>query len=505
MKKIILCIFIFTTCLFANNYDDMFNELEGITSFIILDGQTKNTVEGARVEINDFSNFSDNKGIVEYKLSENEILEEEIVNFKITKTGYTKYKGKLKVGENKKRIYLDRDEKNKILEVKKINEDKGVKINKHKKTLTSKVRILALEDGTLYLSDKKLRNIKSSRESFFRIKEGNRVLTLDTKKAIYRKNINVIAPEMLVVFNKGDIIKLKEIKKTILQVEKIKPVVKKPIASPVKIEKIVKKITNEYLISEIVKPLEDGSAFQITTKVSYFEMEEDEDRGNFVKYKSSDGKVGELNNRFVNSLRNQINPNELLDDYYYITSISKIKLKKEYIEMVKKNMDKLAKENKKYVTLNSGWNEERDNKYIGICTEKKVENNLMNDLYRMSYTSTKKYSDFFNRLDDAIRGRLEYQIKLSNKIGPIFAFNLIEGERYNSGISSTKGRPQYVGREYLKKLNYYTHNGTDLFGLIVDKNNAYYFFDNTVANIEISFLRKNTEEKIIKSDYKLVR
>lgn len=505
MKKIILYIFMFTTCLFANNYDDMFNELEVVTSFIILDGQTKNTIEGARVEINDSSNFSDNKGIVEYKPSEGEILEEEIVNFIITKIGYTKYKGKLKIGENKKRIYLDRDEKNKILEVKKINEDKVVKINKHKKILTSKVRVLALEDGILYLSDKKLRNIRSSRESFFRIKEGNRVLTLDTEKAIYRKNINVIAPEMLVVFNKGDIIKIKEIKKTILPVKKIKPVVEKPIANPVKTSKIVKEITNDYLISEIVKPLEDGSAFQITTKVSYFEMEEDEDKGNFVKYKSSNGEVGKLDSEFVDSLRREISPNELLDDYYYIRSNTYIKLKKNYVERVKKIMDELAVEDRKYVTLNSNWNEERDNKYIAICNKNKVENNLMNNLYRMSYKNTKKYNDFFSKLDKAIHGRLEYQVKLSDESSPVFAFNLVEGGNYYSGISSTKGRPQYMDREYLKKLNYNKYSGTDLFGIAIDKDNVYYFFDNTVANIEISFLRKNVEGKIIKSDYKLVR
>ena len=106
MKKIILYIFIFTTCLFANNYDDMFNELEGTTSFIILDAKTKNTIEGAKIKINDITNFSDDKGVVEYKPSEDEVLEEGIIKFIISKKGYTKYCGEFKAGEDKKEFTL---------------------------------------------------------------------------------------------------------------------------------------------------------------------------------------------------------------------------------------------------------------------------------------------------------------------------------------------------------------------------------------------------------------
>lgn len=509
MKKIILCIFLFTTCLFANNYDDMFNELEGVTSFIILDAQTKNTIEGAKIEISDLSNFSNAKGITEYKASEDEILEEQTLNFNITKSGYIKYQGKVKVGEVKKRIYLEKDNINKTFKKQKVYENKVVSkdevVNKNKKILTSKVRILALEDGTIYLSDKKLRNIRSSRESFFRIKEGNRVLTLDTKKAVYRKNINITAPEMLVVFNEGDIIKIKEAKKTVLPVKKIEPVVKVAITNPVKTEKKIKEITNDYLISEIVKPLEDGNAFEITTKVSYFEMEEDEDKGNFVIYKTPEGKTGNMDEESIRRSKRNIGNNELLDDYYYITSTFQIRLKKEYIEKVMELFKEISIENQEYLSANANWNTESKGQYILISNKSNINDDIIKKLYRVSYKKTKKYNKFFNNLDQAIKRQREYRIRLFDKNSSIVVFNMkINGYQSHNSVKTNLGNKEIfsgyssMGR-YLDRLNY------NLLGSLYTEDNEYYFLENTVATIDVKILKKNDGRKIIKSDYKLVR
>lgn len=495
-----------TTCLFANNYDDMFNELEGVTSFIILDAQTKNVIEGAKIEINDFSSFSDNKGVVEYKPSEDEILEEKIVNFNITKSGYKTYKDKLKIGEGKKRIYLDRDRKNKILEAQKISENKTIKIKENKKIFTSKVRILTLEDGTLYLSDKKLRSIKSSRESFFRIKEGNRVLTLDTKKAVYRKNINVIAPEMLVVFNKRDIIKIKKVEKINIPIKKIEPVIQKPVADPVKKQVKIKEITNDYLISEIVKPLEDGSAFEITTKVSYFEMEEDEDKGEFVILKAANGDREKMKKDLIRKSRNKIGHNELLDDYYYIISTFQVGLKKEYTKKVEKILDKLSIESQEYLSANAKWNTVENVMYMIISSKDRInDDNIIDKLYRISYKNTNKYSKFFKQLNAAIKREREYKIKLYDNNSPRVVFNMsIYGNRYYDNVTTDLKNNEISSKclsmgKYLDRLNY------NLLDSLYTEDNEYYFLENTVATVDVEFLKKNDGRKIIKSDYKLVR
>ncbi|WP_372715144.1 hypothetical protein, partial [Ilyobacter sp.] len=244
MKKIILYFFIFSTCLFADNYDDMFNELEGVTSIVILDSENKEVIEGAKVQINNLNNFSDDKGTALYHPTQEELTKESIIPLIIKKGSYLTYQGNFRSGIEKKVVYLERDKKMPVENIGKTENVKEINSSEKKKILSSKVKIRSSDSGILYLGDKKLRDIDGGRESFFRIREGLITLTLDTEKFIYRKEIKVVAPEILITFTNEDIIKIKElpVAKPIEKVAIIKPV-KKTQENSVDIPE---EITNEY-------------------------------------------------------------------------------------------------------------------------------------------------------------------------------------------------------------------------------------------------------------------
>ena len=504
MKKIILYFFIFTTCLFADNYDDMFNELEGVTSIVILDSRNKEVIEGAKVQMNDLSNFSDDKGITHYKPSEEELIDEKIIPLLIKKGNYLTYQGNFRVGTDKKIVYL---EKNIQISVENTQEKK---FHEKKKMLSSKVRVRSSNNGVLYLGDKKLRNINGGRESFFRIKEGLRTLTLDTEKFIYRKEIKIVAPEMLVTFTKGDIIKVKEIPeaKPLKEVVVVRPVKKVENKTPIKKINpvdIPENITNEYLIKEIIIPLEDGKAFNITTNSNYFEMEEDENKGEFVIYKAANGETGKINKNLIRRARRKIGKNELLDDYYYIIADLEIKFNEEYINKVNKILDKIAIEKKEYISTNSNWNSENDGKYIAFSSSERInDDDILNKLYRISYKKTKQYSDFFEKLNSTIRKKREYQIRLYDKSSPTVVFNMIVNgyNRYNPvntnlGNKEISSKYSSMGR-YIDRLSY------TLLGALYWEANKYYFLNDSISKIDVHLLKKNDGRKIIKSDYKKV-
>ncbi len=512
MKKIILYFFIITICLFADNYDDMFSELEGITSIVILDSDNKEAIEGAKVQVNNLKSFSDGKGIAKYKPSEEELAKGKIALLTIEKGSYLTYQGNFRVGTEKKIVYLEKDVEIPVKKIEKAEDTGNIKALKKDKVLSSKVRVVALDDGVLYLADKKLRSIRAGRESFFRIKEGLRTLTLDTEKAIYRKDIKVVAPEMLVVFNKVDIIKVKEA----AVVKPVKaPAVKEVVNKVPKKEKIVKsleipeEITNEYLIAEIIGPLEDGSAFNITTNSTYFEMKEDENKGEFVTFKLSDGKEGKMKGEYVRPARRIIGNNKLLDDYYYVVTNLEVEFKEDYLNKVEAILNKIAIEKQEYISTNSKWNTEDDGIYIALSSAKRIENDeILNKLYRISYKNTITYSDFFRKLDNTISREREYQIKLFDKKEPTTVFNMmIDGyhpyqsyDSVNTNLGNKEISSKYssMGR-YLGKLDY------SLLGSLYKESNEYYFLNNSIAKMSVHLLKENDGRKIIRSDCKKVK
>lgn len=508
MKKIILCFFIFTTCLFANNYDDMFNELEGITSIVIIDSGNKEVIEGAKVQINGLNNFSNDQGIVKYKPSEDELMDENTASLTIKKKNYLTYQGDLRIGSKEKIVYLEKNIDIPAKKISKYENTKNIKKFKDKKILSFKVRVMALDDGIIYLADKKLRGIKAGKESFFRIKEGHRILTLDTEKAIYRKDITVVAPEMLVVFTKADIVKLKE--KPIKAPERVKKVVIKvpKKEKEIKTLEVPKNITNEYLIAEIINPLEDGRAFNITTSSTYLEMEEDEDKGEFVIYKTANGSTGKMAKDLIRSARNKIGKNELLDDYYYIIANLEVKFDKDYLKKVDNILDKIAVEKKEYISIKSNWNTEKDGKYIAFSSTKRINNDdILNKLYRISYKKTKQYSDFFEKLNNAIRKKREYQIRLFDKTSPTIVFNMtIDGYYYyySDPVNTDFGNKEIYSK-YSSMGRYLDNLNSSLLDSLYNKRNEYYFLNNSVAKMTVHLLKENDGRAIIKSDYKKVR
>lgn len=509
MKKIILYFFMLATCLFADNYDDMFNELEGITSIVILDSETREVIEGAKVQINGLSNFSNNQGIVEYKPSEEELAKGKIALLTIEKGSYLTYQGNFRVGTEKQTVYLEKDVEIPLKKIEKAEDAENIKAPKKDKVLSSKVRVVALDDGVLYLADKKLRGIRAGRESFFRIKEGLRTLTLDTEKAIYRKDIKVVAPEMLVVFNKADIIKVKEA----AVVKPVKaPAVKEVVNKVPKKEKIVKsleipeEITNEYLIAEIIGPLEDGSAFNITINSTYFEMKEDENKGEFVTFKLPDGKEGKMKGEYVRPARRIIGNNKLLDDYYYVVTNLEVEFKEGYLNKVEAILNKIAIEKQEYISTNSKWNTEDDGIYIALSSAKRIENDeILNKLYRISYGKTKNYREFFEKLDNTISREREYQIRLFDKNSPTVVFNMaLKGYQSSYSVETNLGSNEISSRcssmgRYLDRLDY------SLLGSLYKESNEYYFLNNSIASMNIHLLKENDGRKIIRSDYKKVR
>jgi hypothetical protein len=480
----------------------MFNELEGVTSIVILDSENKEVIEGAKVQINNLSNFSDDKGTALYHPTQEELTKESIIPLIIKKGSYLTYQGNFRSGIEKKVVYLERDKKMPVENIGKTENVKEINSSEKKKILSSKVKIRSSDSGILYLGDKKLRDIDGGRESFFRIREGIITLTLDTEKFIYRKEIKVVAPEILITFTNEDIIKIKElpVAKPIEKVAIIKPV-KKTQENSVDIPE---EITNEYLIEKIIGPIESGKAFIITTNSNCFEMEEDEDKGAFVSYKDDNGNTGKMNKDFIRNTRNKIGKNELLDNYYYIIADLEIRFDEDYLNEVNKILDKIAIEKKEYISTNSNWSTENDGKYIAFSSSKRIDNDkILDKLYRISYKNTKQYSDFFEKLNSTIRKKREYQIRLYDNNSPTVVFNMkINGNHYYN-INTTLGNKE-ISSNYSSMGSYLDGLSYTLLGSLYNQYNNYYFLNGSIAKINVHFLKENDGRKIIKSEYKKV-
>ncbi len=519
MKRILILFILIFNFVFPNNSKELFDELEGNTNIYIFGQESKGPIEGCNVNINKISFFSDSSGRVNYSLEDVGLLEKDIVEVRIKKDGYKEYKGKIRVGDKERYIYLS---KKRIL-TKSLDSSASEMIPKTSVVRVVKVWVQTPEDGILFIDGKRFKNLKVEQDNYFRVKEGIKTFTFDSKTKIYKKQVLLKPKEARIIFTEKDIVKRKAEKKEpqITQEKKEvyqkKAVVEKKESSSSKVEKKkitrIPKITNKYLIETIVKPLEDKSAFNISTDFISYKMIEDEDRGDFVRYENSQGERGELSRKEVNTLRYKLKTSELLDDYRYIKVYFNSSLKKSYVKKAQEVLKRISKEEESYVSIDSNWSNEGDCKYIALSSFERIQNNkILDEVYRISYKNTKRYKEFFDRLDEVIKKENEFKVSLSSKDIPLEVFNLEIGGYYSNDVSrnldrnvSTNLGKKEIKSSYLSEGRYIDCGGYLLLKNVLKENNKYYFLRDSSSRIEIFLIRRYDGKDIVDSDFKRVR
>lgn len=508
MKNIVFIFLVSTLILFADQSDKLLKDLEGITLIQIKGGNYKD-LEGAIVRINGIDYFTNSEGETEYRADLRELNENKVIKFYVGKKGYIKYQGKFKAGQVNKLVYLQQEELNskKIKNTPQKNEGSLLS----QKSLRSNVKVVVSEKGTLYLGEKKLRVIRPGEEAIFRISEGAKVLTLYTDKGIYRKDVEIIYPKTLVDFKGNELIKLKSQLSKENKAKKALTPQRQTIENSDKVEKIdqLDKSTTEHLISEIIKPLENGSAFEIYTQYECYEMEEDKTKKNHVSWIDSEGDKWKMYKGYVENAKRNIGSNELLDDYYYIIVTSNFKLKKSYLKKVDDLFKQLSSEERKYVKINKMWNKEKVGRYVVFSSEKGIQKNKSFDkVYKLSYETVKEYSDFFKKLEEVLNQEKKLEVSLYDKKRPLTTFNLYlksyNNQNSDEYISTNLNKDKELLSKYTSKGRYLDTMETSLLRGIYKNENTLCFLKGDSSAVNIHLIRRNDGIKISKSSYKWV-
>lgn len=312
--------------------------------------------------------------------------------------------------------------------------------------------------GTLYIDNRKIKDISVGEIYNGRYKNGRYILTLRNSEAIYQKEIELDSTtEVFYKITRADLLKmLVPEKPRVVIVEKIveKPViverekviekvVEKPVVIEEKVEKKIEGVTFENFDETVLERLENGTAYDIDLKMEKYSILEDEKTKNYLYLVDSENKKYRVD---AYDLRRSMKTTDYPSDYAVISLEYSLNFKSDFYQNLKVFYSSLGRKKTEDVNIQELRNTNYESNYIIFANNKRVmKSKVVDDIVEVNHIelrSAKKYIDAIAKFED-IRPKFDL---LDSQGKVLINSNL---ERYKSEIVNA----DYNGRDLSYKTN----------------------------------------------------
>lgn len=272
--------------------------------------------------------------------------------------------------------------------------------------------------GSLYIDNRKIKDISVGEIYKGRYKNGNYILSLKNSEAIYQKEIQLSEKtEVFYKITEKDLLKrLVPEKPKVIVVEKIVEkekikIVEKVVEKPVEkiVEKVIEKslekpsleITKNNFEQSVVEKIRNGTAYDVYISMIKFEVIEDEKTKNYIYLKDKDGKSIKIDSYIVNrSVERGRYPNEygvIYLEYY-------LKFKNEFYNDLFDFYASLGKNSFEDINIKEIKNTNSDSKYIIKAKNTRVKDSYIVDkiveVNHIELRENKKYVDALKNFEN---------------------------------------------------------------------------------------------------------